>query len=215
MGGIRRVLVIGAGGHARVCIEALCDDEDNEMIGAVSSDGSGLSALGVPMLGRDADLAALVRQLEVSHAFVAIGDNRDRSAMSEALVAVGVPELTAHSRYARPSHSARFGPGCALLPGATVNACTVLGRSVIVNTNASIDHDCAIGDHVHVAPGVAIAGWVTIGARVLVGIGASVIPGVSIGDDATVGAGAVVIHDVARGVTVVGVPAATLQRRSR
>ena len=86
-------------------------------------------------------------------------------------------------------------------------------RGAIVNTNASVDHDCVIGEFVHIAPGTAIGGDVVIGDGAFVGIGARILPGRRVGAGATVGAGAVVIHDVPDGATVVGIPARPLERR--
>ena len=78
---------------------------------------------------------------------------------------------------------------------------------MIVNTNATVDHDCVLSDGVHVAPGAVLAGAVSVGCGSLIGIGARVLPGVEIGERATVGAGAVVITTVEPGTTVAGVPA--------
>ncbi len=54
---------------------------------------------------------------------------------------------------------------------------------------------------------------IVIGAEVWIGRGAIVLGGVTIGDGATVGANAVVTRDVAPGATVVGVPAAAIEKR--
>ena len=78
--------------------------------------------------------------------------------------------------------------GVQLIAGAVVNAATSIGEGVIVNTNASVDHDCTIGDYVHIAPDVVLGGGVTVGA------------------------GAVVTNDVEAGSTVVGVPARPIVR---
>jgi acetyltransferase-like isoleucine patch superfamily enzyme len=83
----------------------------------------------------------------------------------------------------------------------------VAGRHLHVNLNATVGHDCVIGDFVTLAPGVSISGHVTIGDGVEFGTGAVVLPGVTIGDGAMVGAGAVVTRDVEPGVTVIGMPA--------
>jgi acetyltransferase EpsM len=48
------------------------------------------------------------------------------------------------------------------------------GNHAILNTNCSIDHDCEIGDFVHLAPNIALAGDVA-GEGTQVGIGACVI----------------------------------------
>ena len=87
--------------------------------------------------------------------------------------------------------------GAALLPGAVVNAAAHIGRGTIVNTNASVDHDCRIGDFVHIAPGVAICGGVTIGDLTLIGVGARILPGITIGARAVIGAGASAMDNAA------------------
>jgi len=89
-----------------------------------------------------------------------------------------------------------------------------IGELGIVNTRASIDHDCSLGDYVHVAPGVTLAGNVTVGDNVLLGVGSCVIPGLCIGDNSIVGAGSAVIRDVPSDVTVVGSPAREIAKRS-
>lgn len=202
-----RVLLIGAGGHARVCLEALLDDPLHDVIGAVSRDGSGVDELGVPMLGTDDDLPDVTQRAQATTAFVAIGDNRARSTVARRWLETGLPLATAVSRHVAISSTAVIAPGVALLPGAVVNASTTIGLGSIVNTNASVDHDCDIGEFVHIAPGTAIGGGVTIGDSTFVGLGARIIPNLRIGAGVTIGAGAVVIRDVPDGATVVGVPA--------
>jgi len=203
----RRVLLIGAGGHARVCLEALLDDGVTEVIGAISADGSGAEALGVPILGLVTELDNLTRSERDLTVCVAIGDNRARWTITKKLTQSGRMVTDAISRFAMVSDTAACGAGVQLLPGSVVNAATEIGSGTIINTNASVDHDSRIGEFVHVAPGVAIGGGVTIGDLAFIGIGARLLPGLTIGAGARVGAGAVVIDDVAPGVTVVGVPA--------
>jgi sugar O-acyltransferase (sialic acid O-acetyltransferase NeuD family) len=103
--------------------------------------------------------------------------------------------------------TATVGPGSQVLLGAVVAAAAVLGTQVIVNTSASIDHECHLGDGAHIGPGSTLAGAVDVGVDVFVGAGAVVLPRVHLGDGAVVGAGAVVTRDVAPGSVVVGVPA--------
>jgi acetyltransferase-like isoleucine patch superfamily enzyme len=73
--------------------------------------------------------------------------------------------------------------------------------------NASVSHDCRIGDYVTVSPGVTVCGNVTIGEGTMMGAASTVIQNRTIGAWVTVGAGAAVVSDLADGVTAVGVPA--------
>ena len=102
----------------------------------------------------------------------------------------------------------QFMAGCIVQPGAEI------GANVLVNTGATIDHDCVIGPHCHIAPGAVLSGRVTVGARTHIGTGARVIQGVNIGSDCVIGAGAVVVRDVIDGLTVVGCPAEPINEHS-
>jgi UDP-perosamine 4-acetyltransferase len=93
------------------------------------------------------------------------------------------------------------------MAGAIVSAHAKIGELSIVNTRAVVDHDCEIGDCVHIAPGCTLAGNVTIGDSSLIGLGSSILPGVIVGGESIVGAGSVVLQDVPSNTTVVGVPA--------
>lgn len=191
------------------------DDGATEVVGAVSADGTGVPELGVPVLGRESELENLTRGESDLTFCVAIGDNQTRQAISETLTESGRVVTQAISRFAAVSRTAVCAAGVQLLAGSVVTAATSIGPGTIVNTNASVDHDCRIGAFVHVAPGVAIGGDVTIGDLAFVGLGARVLPGLTIGAGARVGAGAVVIHDVAPGATVVGVPARLVGDRNQ
>jgi sugar O-acyltransferase (sialic acid O-acetyltransferase NeuD family) len=137
----------------------------------------------------------------------AVGDNalRDRLAGMAAQLGVAMPPLVAKT--ATLASSAAVGPGTVILEHAHIGPQTVIGRSVIVNTRATVEHDTQVKAGAHLGPGAILGGAAIVGCFALLGSGAIVLPGVRIGDQATVGAGAVVLHDVEGGKTVVGVPA--------
>jgi UDP-perosamine 4-acetyltransferase len=201
-----QVVILGGGGHAKVIIDILQSHDDVQLAGYLSSDGEAGPLCGAPCLGGDDRLSTLFGQ-GIRSAFVAIGDNALRKERTDALRRLGYRVINAISPRAFVSRYVEVGAGVAIMPGAAVNAGAVLCDGAVVNTNASVDHDCLIGAFAHVAPGAALAGKVQLGEGAFLGVGACVTPGVSIGAWAAVGAGSVVVRNITDGVTAFGVPA--------
>jgi len=44
----------------------------------------------------------------------------------------------------------KCGEGVQVMPGAIVHKFSSLGRQCILNTNSTVDHECILGDGVHV-----------------------------------------------------------------
>jgi UDP-perosamine 4-acetyltransferase len=206
------IVVVGAGGHAKVCIELL--QAAGEAISfCVAGQGGPASCLGIPVLCGDENLSRL-RAEGFDRAFVALGSNALRGRIGSELLAMGYTLVNAISPAAVVSPSARLGCGIAIMAGAVLNADVVLHDFVIINTGATVDHDCVVGAAVHVAPQSGLAGNVHVGKFSFIGIGTSVIPETRIGEHATVGAGSAVVKDVPAGATVVGVPARVIKTKA-
>ncbi len=198
------VWVIGAGGHAKVVIATL-HAAGRDIAGVLDDDAAkyGDEVLGVPIVG------PVARAGEGTHeAIIAVGDNRARQRIAEALP--GVVWATAVHPSAVVHPSVAVGEGTVVFAGAVVQPDTRLGAHTIVNTGATVDHDSVLADYVHVAPGSHLAGNVRLGEGVFLGIGTVAVPGVSVGAWTTVGAGAAIVADLPSGVTAVGVPARPL-----
>jgi sugar O-acyltransferase (sialic acid O-acetyltransferase NeuD family) len=93
------------------------------------------------------------------------------------------------------------------MAGAVVNPYTEIGQGCIINTCASVDHDCRIGDYVHVSVGAHVAGTVIIGDNSWVGAGATISNNIEIVEDCMIGAGAVVVKNIEESATYIGIPA--------
>jgi sugar O-acyltransferase (sialic acid O-acetyltransferase NeuD family) len=199
------LLIIGAGGHGKVVADtalllgwenvAFLDDRAATMS----------SPLGLPVVGTLADLTAHRRAF--SSALVAIGDAKLRLELTDRCRRSGLEVISIVHPMAFVSKYTSIGPGSVAFAQSAINADVKVGAACIINTGATVDHDCVIGEGVHVCPGAHLAGDVRVGDRSWIGIAATIRQGITIGRDATVGAGAVVIADVADGSTVVGVPA--------
>jgi sugar O-acyltransferase (sialic acid O-acetyltransferase NeuD family) len=205
------IIFWGATGHARVLNEALWDSNIN-LIALVDNRELESPIPGIPVLRGEAGLEAWLAEHEANHSLlfaIAVGGSHgnDRLKLLDLLMRRGLTAQTIIHRTAFVSADACLGEGCQVLAQAAVCTCVQLGNAVIVNTAASVDHDCIVGDGAHIAPGARIAGEVVIGARAFVGIGAVILPRLRIGNDAIIGAGAIVTHDIEGGTTVIGNPA--------
>jgi len=206
----RRVIVVGAGGHGKVVVGALLSAGE-KVVGLVDprTELWSLQVLGVPVLGGDEQLDALVGggDLVLANGVGSTGRATARRDVFERLRARGfLFSCVVHSS-AVISADVDLGAGAQVMAGAVIQPGVGLGEDCIVNTAASVDHDCLIGEHAHIAPGATLCGHVYVGALALVGAGASVRQGLRIGKGSVVGAGAVVVADVPEGVMVAGNPA--------
>jgi sugar O-acyltransferase (sialic acid O-acetyltransferase NeuD family) len=209
---VSAVILWGARGHAKVVREALGGTE-HRVVATFDNDpdcpapfddvplGHGWPAFQAWHAGRQGSAAC--------QAAVCIGGDRglERVSLQHELAEQGVPPLTVVHRTAFVAADARLGAGCQVLAQAAVCVEAVLGESCIINTGASVDHECRLEAGVHVCPGARLAGCVRAGRYATIYTGAVVLPRVIIGEGAVVAAGAVVTEDVPPYSLVAGIPA--------
>lgn len=205
------IWILGAGGHAKVVIEAIREAGEFKIGGILDDDVDrhGTALRGVSIV--DSMTPDAVNRHQIKHAVIAVGDNKIRSSIAQRLDGFVSWPTIVHPRAIVASGS-NLGEGTVVCAGAVVQTDTRIGRHVILNTASSVDHDCVVGDFAHIAPGCHIAGGVCLGDGVLAGIGTSMIPGRNIGQWSIVGAGAVVVVDLPEMCVATGVPARVIRR---
>ena len=201
---MNRLVLCGAGGHAKVVVDILRAAEEHFNIVFVDANPA---LAGKTFLGFEVHSVEDLRPGDRDYFLVSIGDNSDRSRNYESFLRLGLQPITAIHPTAVVSPSARIGSGTVVMPRAVINAAAAIGENCIINTGAIVEHDCVVGDHVHISPGATIGGGATLESLVHVGLNASVLPGLSVGRSSVVGAGGVVIRCVPENVVVAGVPA--------
>jgi sugar O-acyltransferase (sialic acid O-acetyltransferase NeuD family) len=208
------IVIYGTGGMGREAAAWVADAAGPRSLQGFLDDAEerhGTDVAGLPVLGGFEWLADHP-EVEV---VLALGAPAQRAALLARLDVAGAALATVVHPSATIGPRVELAPGVLVSPGVLLTCDIQVGRAAILNYGAMVGHDGRIGEAAFLAPGVHLAGTVTVGAEADIGIGAVVIQGVTIGEGAVVGAGAVVIRDVPPGTTVVGVPAAPLERPAR
>ena len=199
-----KVLVLGAGGHAKVIADILLAHPAIQFLGFVASRPGDI---GKPIIGKFAVISS-EGELEKSFPpdevalFVAIGDNESRLGVADRYAALGYKFVNAIAPSAVISKHALLGAGVAVMAQAVVGVNTRVSDHTIINTGASIDHDGAVGRGAHLAPGSRIGGGVQIEVGALIGIGCSVNRNIKIGAGAVISSGFSIYRDVAPGSNI-------------
>jgi sugar O-acyltransferase (sialic acid O-acetyltransferase NeuD family) len=185
------ILLLGAGGHARACIDVIEQEGTFAVAGLVGlPEEVGTRVLGYPVLGSDADVSRLL--IEYGHALVTIGQIKTcepRMRLFGLVERAGCAPAVIVSPRAYVSAHARVGAGTIVMHGAIVNASATVGRNCIINSQALIEHDASVADHCHVATAAAINSGVRVGAGTFVGSNSSVRQGAVIGEGSVIGMG--------------------------
>ncbi len=200
---MKKLIIIGAGGHGRVVADVASSTELYNEIFFLDDDES-KSVAPYRLLGKTADFSKYINECDF---FVAIGNNDIREKMIKSLEENGAVVTSLVHKSAVIGGNVKIGNGSVVVAGAVVNNGAVIGKGVILNTCSSIDHDCVIGDYTHVAVGAHIAGTVNIGEKCFICAGVTVINNVNVCENCIVGAGATVVDDICESGTYVGVPA--------
>lgn len=211
-----KLLMVGAGGHARVLQELLAEAgialsgyvapaesssllegdlhrfDDSELIG-----GSGDSAAG----GDLAQTYLLVNGVGSA------GATTVRASVYAKFKAAGFSFLQLEAQSAVVSASAVLSEGVQILHRALVHTDAMVDENTIINSGAIVEHHNRIGANCHIAVGAVLCGQVSVGRGTHIGANATVLQGIQIGENCIIGAGAVVTRDVPDNHVAVGVPA--------
>ncbi|MFL6230936.1 MAG: acetyltransferase [Pyrinomonadaceae bacterium] len=216
---MERVIIIGAGGHAREVAEILRHQASGgagpQAVGFVVDDPENHSreVAGLPVLGEWSWFNGEGR--EGLAVICAVGSPKLRRRMAERAASEGLKFASAVSPLAYLSPEARLGAGVMIFPHCFVSAGSSVGEHAVVNVAASVSHDTRVGRYSTLGPGARLAGRVSVGEGAYIGVGASVIERVSVGAWTIVGGGAIVTKDLPEDVTAVGVPARVIKANEK
>jgi acetyltransferase EpsM len=194
------VAVIGAGGHAKVVASTLMA-AGYQVSGFYDDDADkwGKSIFNIPIVGPINDLKSGDR----SRAIIGLGDNKARQKLATKL---DLDWITVVHPFAWVHPEVRLGVGTVVCAGAVVQPGATIGSHVIINTKASVDHDCYVGDYVHISV-AHLAGRAIAEEGSFLALGSTVLPGLCVGAWALLGAGSIATKNIPPDSTAVGNPA--------
>jgi len=195
-----KIIILGGGGHSKMCLDILKIINRYEIIGVIDSKlPIGSSVFGVEVIGKGDEDLKKIFSLGVSNAINAVGSILKpaiRKTLFEKLKVIGfsVPNLIHPS--AIVEQSSRMGEGNQIMMGASIGSDVSIGDNCIVNSGAIVSHDSVLMNHSHIAPGAILAGGVSVGELAVVGMGSTIYMGLKISERAIIGNGSNVFRDI-------------------
>lgn len=196
---MRRLAIIGASGHGKVVADIARRNGYKEIV-FLDDDDSINKCGGYPVIGKSSEAGTIDADVIIGIGNVRVRKQIQESIQDEKLVTLIHPDAVV-------AEDVEIGAGTVVMAGVVINPGVGIGKGCIINTCSSVDHDCTVGDFVHVAVGSHLCGTVSVGDGTWIGAGATVSNNVSICSDCMIGAGAVIVNDIKESGTYVGVPA--------
>jgi sugar O-acyltransferase (sialic acid O-acetyltransferase NeuD family) len=200
------LILIGAGGHARSCIDVIEQHDQYQIAGLVGlPEQKHTQLFGYAVIASDDSLEELAQSYP--YALITIGQietakHRQRLYQQAGQCGFQMPVIIAAT--AHVSRYASIGAGSIVMHGAIVNAGARVGNNCIINNCALIEHDTNVADHCHISTGAILNGDVEVGAGSFIGSGCVVKEGLSIGEGCLVGMGLTVRHNLTDHTRFVG-----------
>ena len=187
-------IIIGCGGHARSIADVILDnDQYADIVFLDKNAKSNEKLFGFPIVAH--------YNIKNEKVIVGIGDNLKRKELS-----IKYYENLSNviSKRAYIAKSVKMGKGIFVAHNAHIGALSQINNFVVVNTSASVDHECILGTASFIAPNSTLCGKVKLGENVLLGAGATVIPQIEICANSKIGAGTTIIKSIYVEGTYVG-----------
>lgn len=196
---MKKLGIIGASGHGKVIADIAKKNGYSEI--SFFDDNENIHECGSYLVtGKSAEARIFDGDIIVGIGNAAIRKKIQEMLPVEKLVTLIHPDAVI-------AEDAVIGAGTVVMAGAVVNPGVQIGNGCIINTCSSVDHDCTVGDYVHIAVGSHLCGTVSVGSGTWIGAGATVSNNVAICSECMIGAGAVVVKNIEKSGTYLGVPA--------
>jgi sugar O-acyltransferase (sialic acid O-acetyltransferase NeuD family) len=159
---MKEILLVGAGGHCKSCIEIIEEEKKFKIIGIIDNIKK-RSDFGYPIIGKDKDFAK-IRKI-TKYACITIGQIKSsapRRGVYEKLQKLNFKLPVIISPRAHVSKRAKLNQGTIVHHDVCINSNVKIGKNCIINTKSIIEHDVNIGDFCHISTRATVNGHTKI-----------------------------------------------------
>lgn len=204
-----KIVVIGGGGHSKLIINTIKRLDNYEILGYTDIINKG-PILGINYLGDDSVLPEFFAKDNNCKAVIGIVPyqvSNKRQEIYYMLKEIGFNLPVIVSSSAIINEEVNIGEGTVILEKAMINVCSKVGKCVMIDPGAIIEHDCNVGNFVHMAVGAIIGGEVEVADGTIIGVGTKVIQGKKIANNSLISEGSIVVNNILINGTYFGIPA--------
>ena len=178
----KKIILIGAGGHAVSCIDVIESTKKFEIVGLIDKSKKQYLNVGNKKYRIFNEKNYLENKI-AKYALICIGSDKfisKRNYLFEKYKKLGFDFPSIISPLAYVSKSSHVGKGSIVMHGAIINANVKIGLNCIINTKCLVEHDCRIGNNSHIATSANINGHVSIEKNCFIGSNTTIVPSVRI-----------------------------------
>ena len=201
----KNVVIIGAGGHAKVIADIIIKSGD-EVVGFLDDNIKKDTIIigNYKVIGKIEDCIKIQEDNKDFYFIIAIGNNHTRKEIAEKY---SLNYYIAIHPTAVIGMQVQIEKGTVIMANVCINPSAKIGKHCIINTGAIVEHDNEIKDFVHISPNATLCGTVKVGDCTHLGAGSTIKNNITITDNCIIGAGSVVVKNIEEEGTYVGVPA--------
>ena len=211
----KNVVIIGAGGHAKVIADII--DKSKDIVIGFLDDNKTKGDIIVKekqykIIGRIDDCRKIQLESPEIEFVIAIGNNKVRKQIAERYK--DLKFYTAIHPSSQIALDVEIGEGTVVMANTSINTSTKIKKHCIINTGAVVEHDNILEDYVHISPNATLCGTVQIGELTHISAGTTIRNNINICHDCIIGAGSVVVKNINEPSTYVGIPARKMIHKS-
>ena len=197
---MKKIILIGSGGHAKSCIDVIESVGKYKILGLIDNKLKiGNKIFGYSVIGKDRQIPELMRKHKKLNCHIAIGAIKNQKIRQNLFIKmkkIGLIFPILISKRSYVSKYSKIDEGTIIMHDTLINSNAVIGKNCIINTKSLIEHDSKIGDHSQVSTATIINSTVNVGKRCFIGSNSVIKQSLKIKNDTLINMGSVIFRDV-------------------